>query len=153
MSGLSECVWCKSVRETHSHLNGCCSDDCCTELSIYQRGKAEGAEEVRQAVGWRWIDKDTAFAMPFGTIRACRHCGCLTAGGPTACVRCVKEIDDAEKRKLMKNKLLVGLLAMVEVFEEELLEGMDEDTRADFKKMMGEGFETFHEVPEKKGDG
>jgi len=41
--------------------------------------------------GWQWrpIDGDTAYAPPFGTIRACRVCGCLVAGGPTACVRCV----------------------------------------------------------------
>lgn len=36
------------------------------------------------------IDKDTAFARPFGTIRRCRVCGCLVAGGPTACTRCAE---------------------------------------------------------------
>lgn len=43
--------------------------------------------------GWQWrqTDKDTAFAPPFGTIRQCRVCGCLVAGGPTACVRCAEE--------------------------------------------------------------
>lgn len=42
--------------------------------------------------GWQWrpIDKNTAFAPPFGTIRQCRVCGCLVAGGPTACARCAK---------------------------------------------------------------
>lgn len=42
--------------------------------------------------GWQWrpIDKDTAFAPPFGTIRKCRVCGCLVAGGPTACARCAE---------------------------------------------------------------
>lgn len=45
--------------------------------------------EVRER-GWQWhpIDSDTAFAPPFATIRACRHCGCLVAGGPNACGRC-----------------------------------------------------------------
>lgn len=40
--------------------------------------------------GWQWrpVDGDTAFAPPFATIRACRHCGCLVAGGPNACGRC-----------------------------------------------------------------
>jgi hypothetical protein len=33
---------------------------------------------------------DTAFMPPFGTIRKCRVCGCLVAGGPTACVRCAE---------------------------------------------------------------
>lgn len=48
--------------------------------------------EVRER-GWQWhpIDSDTAFAPPFATIRACRHCGCLVAGGPTACVRCAND--------------------------------------------------------------
>jgi hypothetical protein len=50
---------------------------------IFARGKAAGAAE-----GWRKIDDDTAFAPPFGTIRACIDCGCLVAGGPTRCVRC-----------------------------------------------------------------
>mgnify|MGYP000741711663 CR=1 FL=1 len=42
--------------------------------------------------GWQWrpVDKDTAFAPPFGTIRKCRVCGCLVAGGPTACARCAR---------------------------------------------------------------
>jgi hypothetical protein len=42
--------------------------------------------------GWQWrpTATDTAFAPPFGTIRQCRVCGCLVAGGPTACVRCAK---------------------------------------------------------------
>lgn len=36
---------------------------------------------------WRAVG-DGAFASPFGTIRACHACGCLVAGGPTACGRC-----------------------------------------------------------------
>jgi len=42
--------------------------------------------------GWQWrpTATDTAFAPPFGTIRQCRGCGCLVAGGPTACVRCAE---------------------------------------------------------------
>lgn len=42
--------------------------------------------------GWQWrpVDKDTAFAPPFGTIQKCRVCGCLVAGGPTACARCAE---------------------------------------------------------------
>ena len=42
--------------------------------------------------GWQWrpTATDTAFAPPFGTIRQCRVCGCLVAGGPTACARCAK---------------------------------------------------------------
>lgn len=44
--------------------------------------------------GWQWrpTAEDTAFAPPFGTIRQCRVCGCLVAGGPTACVRCSEVI-------------------------------------------------------------
>ena len=40
--------------------------------------------------GWQWrpTGEDTAFAPPFGTIRACRHCGCLVAGGLNVCARC-----------------------------------------------------------------
>lgn len=36
------------------------------------------------------IDPDTAYIPPFGTIRKCRGCGCLVAGGPTACARCAE---------------------------------------------------------------
>lgn len=39
--------------------------------------------------GWRIVSGDTAFAMPFGTIRECSGCGCLVSGGPTACLRCI----------------------------------------------------------------
>lgn len=30
------------------------------------------------------------FLKEFGTVRECIDCGCLTAGGPTRCVRCVE---------------------------------------------------------------
>lgn len=40
---------------------------------------------------WRPTARDTAFAPPFGTVRACTSCGCLIAGGPTTCVHCVRE--------------------------------------------------------------
>lgn len=39
---------------------------------------------------WRRVSDDTAFAPPFGTIRVCRVCGCLVAGGPSACVSCAQ---------------------------------------------------------------
>ena len=40
--------------------------------------------------GWQWrpVTEDTAFAPPFSTIRVCRGCDCLVAGGPTVCGRC-----------------------------------------------------------------
>lgn len=44
--------------------------------------------------GWHATDGDTAHAPPFGTIRVCRVCGCLVAGGPTACARCVRDEED-----------------------------------------------------------
>jgi len=37
------------------------------------------------------VDSDTAFIPPFGTVRVCRGCGCLVAGGPTVCRRCAEE--------------------------------------------------------------
>ena len=33
----------------------------------------------------------TMFSVEFGTIRVCRKCGCLVAGGPTACGRCAED--------------------------------------------------------------
>ena len=52
-----------------------------------RRGPADVHER-----GWQWrpTATDTAFAPPFGTIRQCRVCGCLVAGGPTACARCAE---------------------------------------------------------------
>lgn len=48
--------------------------------------------EVREG-GWQWrpVGEDAAVAPPFGIIRVCRGCGCLVAGGPTACVRCAED--------------------------------------------------------------
>jgi hypothetical protein len=42
--------------------------------------------------GWQWrpVSGDTAFAPPFGTVRACADCGCLVAGGPSRCGQCAK---------------------------------------------------------------
>jgi len=48
------------------------------------------AQRIERDWQWRPVDKDTAFAPPFGTIRKCRVCGCLVAGGPTACARCAE---------------------------------------------------------------
>ena len=53
--------------------------------------EAERDEALSAVAGqWRRVDDDTAFAPPFSTIRVCRHCGCLVAGGPTACNRCAE---------------------------------------------------------------
>ena len=71
---------------------------------IWRAGEAERLAEERPAnmagavpdevheAGWQWrpTGVDAAFAPPFGTIHQCRCCGCLVAGGPTACVRCVE---------------------------------------------------------------
>lgn len=51
------------------------------------------ASSLPAPVGWVAVGDDTAFAEPFGTIRVCRVCGCLVAGGPTACVRCALQGD------------------------------------------------------------
>ena len=48
-------------------------------------------EEIAAAGQWRRVTADTAFAAPFGTIRACGGCGCLVTGGPTRCARCAQE--------------------------------------------------------------
>lgn len=47
-------------------------------------------DETVTAAHWHPVG-DSAHAAPFGTIRVCRSCGCLVAGGPTACGRCAKE--------------------------------------------------------------
>lgn len=60
------------------------------ELESQRATSAEVPEDVH-ASGWQWRPVgDGAFAPPFGTIRACRVCGCLVAGGPTACARCAE---------------------------------------------------------------
>jgi len=56
------------------------------ELAEKMSDKAIAAERGH----WCRSGVDTAFAPPFGTIRVCRGCGCLVAGGPTACVRCAE---------------------------------------------------------------
>lgn len=52
-----------------------------------------GSETLWHGVG------DGAFGPPFGTIRVCRVCDCLVAGGPTACVRCVEEETRRERER------------------------------------------------------
>lgn len=42
---------------------------------------------------------DGAHAAPFGTIRVCRSCHCLVAGGPTECGRCVA-LEEAKSGEL-----------------------------------------------------
>lgn len=51
------------------------------------RAAASGALASADSGAWRVVD-DGAFASPFGTVRKCRECDCLVAGGPTACGRC-----------------------------------------------------------------
>ncbi len=60
-----------------------------TELGAAWTGQEPVPSEVHER-GWQWrpVTEDTAFAPPFGTIRVCRGCGCLVAGGPTACRKC-----------------------------------------------------------------
>lgn len=71
-------------------------DDALTALVTPTAEPAPTAEphavprEVHES-GWQWRPVgDGAFAPPFGTIRVCRGCGCLVAGGPTACARCAE---------------------------------------------------------------
>jgi RNA polymerase subunit RPABC4/transcription elongation factor Spt4 len=64
-------------------------------------GDTTNTESVPAAVresGWQWrpVDGDTAFAPPFGTVRACLDCGCLVAGGPTRCRRCAADVAPGE---------------------------------------------------------
>lgn len=80
----------ESVRATVSHVIAVADSLQSEALGI---GKRCDASEVPRAVhesGWQWRPggKDTAFAPPFGTVRVCRHCGCLVTGGVTACARC-----------------------------------------------------------------
>lgn len=69
-------------------------------LWIHDGEARRAAESARDALliaspgDWRPISADTAFAPPFGTIRVCRGCGCLVAGGPTSCVRCFDEVEE-----------------------------------------------------------
>lgn len=66
-------------------------EQACIELRASNESMAMVPVDVHER-GWQWrqTDKDAAFAPPFGTIRQCRGCGCLVAGGPTACVRCAE---------------------------------------------------------------
>ena len=72
-------------------------DACEHECSLVKRNATPTPDDGVHERGWQWcpVTDDTAFAPPFGTIRVCRSCGCLVAGGPTACVRCV----DAEGQR------------------------------------------------------
>ncbi len=46
-----------------------------------------------EQIDWHSVSDDTAFARPFGTIRACLDCGALVAGGPTRCARCARDVN------------------------------------------------------------
>lgn len=77
--------------------------DCGGEGSHYEGCALRTSEVTREPVptevherGWQWrpVGDDGAFAPPFGTVRACRVCDCLVAGGPTVCGRCANDGDD-----------------------------------------------------------
>lgn len=72
----------------NAHRDACASEHAAAAKVALHR--ADVPPEVHES-GWQWrpTDPNTAFAPPFGTIRVCRACGCLVAGGPTACSRCV----------------------------------------------------------------
>lgn len=68
--------------------NGHCPE--CNAAALADRARDAVPQEVHDH-GWQWRPVgDGAFAPPFGTIRACLDCGCLVAGGPTRCSRCVR---------------------------------------------------------------
>lgn len=62
--------------------------------------------EVHES-GWQWrpTQLDTAFAPPFGDIRVCLQCGCLVAGGPTACVRCATSAAREDRLTALESKV------------------------------------------------
>ena len=107
----------RAIRDVCAWLDQACSKAPAEYVGVYAgvyadallniaNGKAKGAsaadddaatvpDEVHER-GWQWrpVSEDTAFAPPFGTVRACIGCGCLVVGGPTRCVPCAKGASD-----------------------------------------------------------
>jgi hypothetical protein len=75
--------------------------------------EADVPRDVHES-GWQWrpVNEDTAFAPPFGTVRACRVCGCLVAGGPAACTRC------ADEKQAYDNEATAEIVILQKVLEE-----------------------------------
>ena len=74
--------------EGGDHVDVLAVADLCRGCKVQLQGWWErGKDEADDGQG------DTAFAPPFGTIRQCRVCGCLVAGGPTSCARCAEAGD------------------------------------------------------------
>jgi len=103
-----KCKWCHySPGRSHSLFadhdydpeppQGAGVDEVVRFYAAYEKQLNEPLPAPELSQQWRLVDSDTAFAPPFGTIRACRICGCLVAGGPTACSRCVAEPQPAPK--------------------------------------------------------
>lgn len=58
--------------------------------------------------------KKEAYIEGFGTVRECRDCGVLVAGGPTRCIRCANECDISGLRRWIVTKVLRVFLPSVD---------------------------------------
>lgn len=74
----------------------------CKENTALKAQLAALREVTNQREGcWRAVG-DGAYARPFGTIRQCLDCGALVGGGPTRCVRCVRESERSNEPRPAK---------------------------------------------------
>ena len=70
-----------------------------TEFEYIDNDNARLRGAKRMITEFEYIDNDNArlhIAMGGITVRECITCGCLTVGGPTRCLRCVKELERKE---------------------------------------------------------
>lgn len=63
-----------------------------TDGGTFRFLRKDGGSNEDGGAAWHKVSEDTAFAMPFGTVRKCLGCGCLVGGGPTRCGRCAEDV-------------------------------------------------------------
>lgn len=75
----------------------------------------ERIEALEGEAAHAWHDvQDGGFSGSLGTLRACLDCGCVVAGGPTRCLRCVRGDNERERQERWhrtRDAALQGFLA------------------------------------------
>jgi hypothetical protein len=96
----SSCHHSRTSHVEHSGPQGTCCECMCLNFTDWPDSPGDGEGGDRPPGGRPirvFVSEDgKTLAFPggaFTTVRACRHCGALITGGPTACVHCVRELE------------------------------------------------------------
>jgi hypothetical protein len=90
------CVYCGTPHD--SVEVGDCPGNSRTAYQCWTCGQTVPQDQPHECPGKAGPRPGTGWLDGIGTVRPCLDCGVLVAGGPTRCIRCVRDIESRERQ-------------------------------------------------------